>query len=100
MKRPRVPSAGRASPQQRPRQAAARRCQDGVAVAARLRAENRALKKSVRALMVRVEKSVDDQGSGFSWFQAAASLEEAIRQRTEQYEQLNLRLQTRARVAA
>jgi signal transduction histidine kinase len=65
-----------------------------LATAARLRAENRALKKSVRALMVRVEKSVDDQGSGFSWFQAAASLEEAIRQRTEQYEQLNLRLQT------
>ncbi len=59
---------------------------------ARLRAENRALKKSVRALMVRVEKTVDDQGSAFSWFQAAASLEEAIRQRTEQYEQLNLRL--------
>ena len=42
--------------------------------------------------MVRVEKTVDDQGSAFSWFQAAASLEEAIRQRTEQYEQLNLRL--------
>jgi signal transduction histidine kinase/CheY-like chemotaxis protein len=59
---------------------------------ARLRAENRALKKSVRALMVRVEKTVDEQGSAFSWFQAAASLEEAIRQRTEQYEQLNLRL--------
>jgi two-component system, sensor histidine kinase len=58
----------------------------------RLRAENRALKKSVNALMVRVEKTVDDQGSAFSWFQAAASLEEAIRQRTEQYEQLNLRL--------
>ena len=64
-----------------------------TAAAARLRAENRALKKSVNALMVRVEKTVDDQGSAFSWFQAAASLEEAIRQRTEQYEQLNLRLQ-------
>ena len=59
---------------------------------ARLRAENRALKKSVKALMDRVEKAVDEQGSAFSWFQAAASLEEAIRQRTEQYEQLNLRL--------
>jgi signal transduction histidine kinase len=58
----------------------------------RLRAENRALKKSVKALMVRVEKTVDDQGSAFSWFQAAASLEEAIRQRTDQYEQLNVRL--------
>jgi signal transduction histidine kinase len=58
----------------------------------RLRAENRALKKSVKALMERVEKAVDEQGSAFSWFQAAASLEEVIRQRTEQYEQLNLRL--------
>jgi signal transduction histidine kinase/CheY-like chemotaxis protein len=63
-----------------------------TATIARLRAENRALKKSVNALMVRVEKTVDDQGSAFSWFQAAASLEEAIRLRTEQYEQLNLRL--------
>ena len=42
--------------------------------------------------MERVEKAVDERGSAFSWFQAAASLEEAIRQRTEQYEQLNLRL--------
>ena len=42
--------------------------------------------------MIRVEKTVDEQGSQFSWFQAAASLEETIRQRTEQYEQLNLRL--------
>lgn len=63
-----------------------------AAILARLRADNRALKKSVKALMVRVEKTVDDQGSAFSWFQAAASLEEAIRQRTDQYEQLNLRL--------
>jgi signal transduction histidine kinase/CheY-like chemotaxis protein len=61
-------------------------------VAAKLSAENRALKKSVQALMIRVEKSVDEQGSQFSWFQAAASLEETIRQRTEQYQQLNLRL--------
>ena len=68
------------------------RAQAAATSMARLRAENRALKKSVRALMVRVEKTVDDQGSAFSWFQAAASLEEAIRQRTEQYEQLNLRL--------
>jgi signal transduction histidine kinase/CheY-like chemotaxis protein len=60
--------------------------------AAILSAENRALKKSVKALMFRVEKAVDEQGSQFSWFQAAASLEETIRQRTEQYEQLNLRL--------
>ena len=58
----------------------------------RLREENRALRKSVQALMTRVEKSVDAAGSGFSWFQAAATLEETIHQRTEQYEQLNLRL--------
>jgi two-component system, sensor histidine kinase len=58
----------------------------------RLREENRALRKSVQALMTRVEKSVDAAGSGFSWFHAAATLEETIHQRTEQYEQLNLRL--------
>jgi signal transduction histidine kinase/CheY-like chemotaxis protein len=63
-----------------------------VGADARLRAENRALKKSVAALMIRVEKAVDEQGSQFSWFQAAASLEETIRQRTDEYEQLNLRL--------
>jgi signal transduction histidine kinase len=59
-----------------------------------LRAENRALKRTVAALMERVEKAVDQQGSAFSWFQAAASLEETIRHRTEQYEQLNARLMT------
>jgi signal transduction histidine kinase/CheY-like chemotaxis protein len=42
--------------------------------------------------MIRVEKSVDQQGSAFSWFQAAASLEETVRQRTDEYEQLNRRL--------
>ncbi len=73
---------------------------DAAASAGRLRAENRALKKSVKALMMRVEKTVDDQGSAFSWFQAAASLEEAIRQRTEQYEQLNVRLKRELGVAA
>jgi signal transduction histidine kinase len=62
--------------------------------AAALRAENRALEKTVGALMERVETAVDRQGSAFSWFQAAASLEETIRLRTEQYEQLNLRLVT------
>jgi two-component system, sensor histidine kinase len=60
--------------------------------AADTRSDNRALQKTVRALMERVEKAVDEQGSAFSWFQAAASLEEAIRLRTEQYEQLNVRL--------
>jgi signal transduction histidine kinase len=63
-----------------------------TALVARLRAENRALKKSIHALMDRVERAVDEQGSAFSWFQAAATLEETIRQRTEQYESLNARL--------
>jgi two-component system, sensor histidine kinase len=76
----------------KPREAREKREKRAAASVTRLRAENRALKKSVQALMVRVEKTVDRQGSAFSWFQAAASLEEAIRQRTEQYEQLNLRL--------
>lgn len=58
----------------------------------RLRAENRALRKTVRALIIRVERAVDDQGSPFSWFQAAAKLEETVRVRTEQYESLNARL--------
>lgn len=59
---------------------------------ARLREENRALRKTVRALMERVERAVDDQGTPFSWFQAAAKLEETVRHRTEQYETLNARL--------
>ena len=59
---------------------------------ARLREQNRALRKTVRALMARVERDVDAQGTSFSWFQAAAKLEEAIRQRTEQFEILNERL--------
>jgi len=58
----------------------------------RLAAANRALRKSVGALMERVERAVDDQGSAFSWFQAAATLEETVRQRTQEYEQLNQRL--------
>ncbi|HVS75847.1 MAG TPA: ATP-binding protein [Steroidobacteraceae bacterium] len=58
----------------------------------RLREENLAMRKTVRALMDRVERAVDDQGTPFSWFQAAAKLEEAVRQRTEQYEKLNARL--------
>ncbi len=64
----------------------------GGTTLARLRADNQALRKSVTALMDRVERAVDEQGSAFSWFQAAATLEETIRQRTEQYELLNLRL--------
>ena len=62
------------------------------AVGAHLRAENAALRKTVRALMARVERAIDSQGTAFSWFQAAAKLEETVRQRTEQYESLNVRL--------
>jgi len=58
----------------------------------RLREENAALRKTVRALMARVERAVDNQGTAFSWFQAAAKLEETVRLRTEQYESLNVRL--------
>ena len=59
---------------------------------AALAAENRALKKQVRALIERVERAVDEQGGAFSWFQAAATLEETVRQRTLEQEQLNRRL--------
>jgi signal transduction histidine kinase len=58
----------------------------------RLRDESSALRKTVRALMDRVERAVDDQGTPFSWFQAAAKLEETVRLRTRQPEQLNDRL--------
>lgn len=59
---------------------------------AKLREEIAALRRTVRALMARVEWEVDRQGTPFSWFQAAANLEETVRLRTEQYESLNLRL--------
>jgi signal transduction histidine kinase/CheY-like chemotaxis protein len=58
----------------------------------RVKQENRALRKTVHALMDRVERAMDDHGTPFFWFQAAAQLEEAIRLRTEQYETLNVRL--------
>lgn len=58
----------------------------------RLQDENAALRKTVRALMDRVERAVDNQGTPFSWFQAAAKLEETVRLRTRQSEQLNDRL--------
>jgi signal transduction histidine kinase len=74
--RPRAPKRVRAKPKPGPHEQ-------------RLARDNRALRKSVRALMERVERAVDDQGSSFSWFQAAATLEETVRQRTQEYEQLN-----------
>ncbi|MBS0419754.1 MAG: response regulator [Proteobacteria bacterium] len=60
--------------------------------AQRLRKENAALRKTVRALMDRVERAVDNQGTPFSWFQAAAKLEETVRARTRELELLNERL--------
>jgi len=63
-----------------------------AACIARLREDNAALKKTVQALMARVERSLDSQGTAFSWFQAAAKLEETVRLRTAQYESLNQRL--------
>jgi two-component system, sensor histidine kinase len=90
-KRPAAAIRRPAAPAVAPSTAGKPRAADTAAV---LRAENRALKRTVEALMERVEKSVDSQGSAFSWFQAAASLEETIRHRTEQYEQLNVRLMT------
>lgn len=57
-----------------------------------LREQNKALRKTVRALMRRVEQSVDQNAGAFSWFQAAAALEDTVRLRTEQYEALNSQL--------
>ncbi|HUY84204.1 MAG TPA: histidine kinase dimerization/phospho-acceptor domain-containing protein, partial [Steroidobacteraceae bacterium] len=57
-----------------------------------LREKNRALRKTVRALMQRVEHAIDQNAGAFSWFQAAAALEDTVRLRTEQYEALNSQL--------
>ncbi len=64
----------------------------GAAPLKRLREENAALRKTVRALMDRVERAVDSQGLSFSWFQAAAKLEQTVRLRTRESELLNDRL--------
>ncbi|MBS0366141.1 MAG: hybrid sensor histidine kinase/response regulator [Proteobacteria bacterium] len=79
---------------------AARRTAAGTATRAarerrqlqRLREQNRALRKTVRALMARVEREFDEHAGAFSWFQAAARLEDTVRLRTEQYESLNAQL--------
>ena len=47
-----------------------------------LQRENAKLNKIVRVLMERVERSTDAQGSAFSLFQAAITLENTVRQRT------------------
>jgi two-component system, sensor histidine kinase len=64
----------------------------GPALLRRLRQENAALRKTVRALMGRVERAVDREGTSFSWFQAAAKLEQTVRERTQESESLNSRL--------
>jgi signal transduction histidine kinase len=79
---------GKARPRKRP----ARRATPAAARVKRLTADNKALRKTVRALMARVEHAVDEHASAFSWFQAAAQLEDTVRLRTEQYESLNAQL--------
>lgn len=54
--------------------------------------ENAKLKKIVRALMERVERSTDAQGNAFSLFQAAITLENTVRQRTAELQALNAEL--------
>ena len=49
---------------------------------ARLERENVKLRKINRALMGRVERSMDYQGNGFALFQAAIGLENKVRERT------------------
>jgi len=57
-----------------------------------LAAENERLKKTVHALMERVERDIDQQADAFTLFQTAAKLEEAIRHRTKELETVNRRL--------
>ena len=54
--------------------------------------ENERLKKTVQALMQRVERDIDQQADAFTLFQAAAKLEEAIKVRTTDLESANKRL--------
>jgi signal transduction histidine kinase len=71
---------------------APRRAATAAAQLRELREENAALRKTVRALMGRVERALDSQGTPFSWFQAAAKLEQTVRLRTRESELLNDRL--------
>ncbi len=59
---------------------------------ARLREENRRLRKTVDILVNRVEREIDQQGHEFMLFQTAVNLEEMVRTRTEELERLNNRL--------
>ncbi len=57
-----------------------------------LAAENARLRKTVEALMKRVERDIDQQADAFTLFQTAAKLEEAIKVRTKELETVNKRL--------
>jgi signal transduction histidine kinase len=54
--------------------------------------ENEKLRKIVKVLMQRVERSTDAQGNAFSLFQAAIILESTVRERTAELQSLNGRL--------
>lgn len=54
--------------------------------------ENGKLRKIVKVLVDRVERSTDAQGSAFSLFQAATTLESTVRQRTAELQELNRQL--------
>ncbi len=54
--------------------------------------ENAKLRKIVKVLVERVERSTDAQGNAFSLFQAAITFENTVRQRTAQLQELNAQL--------
>ncbi len=58
----------------------------------RLIMENARLNKTVQVLMDRVEQDMDQQQDSFSIFQTAIKLEETVSQRTNELNDLNLRL--------
>ena len=60
---------------------------------AELLRENEKLRKIVKVLVDRVERSTDAQGNAFSLFQAAIALENRVRQRTAELQTLNRQLQ-------
>jgi signal transduction histidine kinase len=66
--------------------------QDSPVSAHDLARENEKLRKIVKVLMARVERSTDAQGNAFSLFQAAIILESTVRERTAELQSLNDRL--------
>jgi diguanylate cyclase (GGDEF)-like protein/PAS domain S-box-containing protein len=60
--------------------------EDGTAEIARLTAENARLKKTVRALMDRAERSASMQSSDFGTFQTTVMLDDQVRSRTAKLE--------------